>query len=57
MVAMIRMQLNLSEQAEIWRVLSEGERLCYDGGERKPAGTLMERATRLLELIGTPAVL
>ena len=53
LVAAIREQLQLPSEAEVWRVISEGERLCLQG--EPPIGTLMQRAMRLVETIGVDA--
>ena len=50
MVAVIREQLQLPHEATACSVLSEGERQCFHCDP--PAGTLMERAARLVEAIG-----
>lgn len=49
LVAVIREQLAISEDV-VWRVLAEGERMCFQG--EPPAGTLLERAGRVVAMIG-----
>ena len=50
MVAAIKEHLNLPAEDAFWRVLAEGERMCCQ--DEPPAGTLLERASRLVALIG-----
>ena len=50
LIEVIKTQLHI-QRTEIWRVLNDGERLCYRDGAQ-PTGTLLERARCLVELIG-----
>jgi len=54
MIDAIRTELHMPKEIEIWRVLHEGERLCCHDGDAS-AGTLMERASHLMDVIGIGA--